>query len=123
MIKNKSQIKENIKTKTFKVLDARSKKRFLGLVPEPRHNVKRGSIYNSKSLPFNELINRKNNKFMNKKNLKKKFNLAGINGLNIVTTCGSSVSAATLALAYSLINSNYVPKIYIGSWSEYGKIK
>ena len=123
MIKNKSQIKENIKTKTFKVLDARSKNRFLGLEPEPRPNVKSGSIKNSKSLPFNELINKKNNTFMDKKNLKKKFDSVKINGLNIVTTCGSSVSAATLTLAYSLIYSNYVPKIYIGSWSEYGKIK
>ena len=123
MIKNKSQIEENIKTKTFEVLDARSKNRFLGLEPEPRPNVKSGSIENSKSLPFNELINKKTNTFMDKKNLKEKFDFAGINGLNIVTTCGSSVTAATLALAYSLINSNYVPKIYIGSWSEYGKIK
>ena len=123
MIKNKSQIKENIKTKTFKVLDARSKNRFLGLEPEPRPNVKSGSIKNSKSLPFNELINKKNNKFMDKRNLKEKFDSVKINGLNTVTTCGSSVSAATLTLAYSLINSNYVPKIYIGSWSEYGKIR
>ena len=123
MIKNKSQIKENIKTKKFKVLDARSKNRFLGLEPEPRPNVKSGSIENSISLPFNELINKKTNTFMDKKNLKEKFDSIEVNGLNIVATCGSSVSAATLALAYSLINSNYVPKIYIGSWSEYGKIK
>ena len=123
MIKNKPQIKENIKTKTFKVLDARSKNRFLGLEPEPRPNVKSGSIKNSKSLPFNELINKKTNTFKDKKNLKEKFDSIGVNDLNIVTTCGSSVSAATLTLAYSLINSNYVPKIYIGSWSEYGKIK
>ena len=123
MIKNKSQIKKNIKTKTFKVLDARSKNRFLGLEPEPRPNVKSGSIENSKSLPFNELINKKTNRFINKKNLKKKFDSVRINGLNVVATCGSSVTAATLALAYSLINSNYVPKIYIGSWSEYGKIR
>jgi thiosulfate/3-mercaptopyruvate sulfurtransferase len=122
MIKNKSQIKKNIKTKAFKVLDARSKNRFLGLEPEPRPNVKSGHIKNSKSLPFNELINKENNTFLDKKNLKKKFNLAGVNNLNIVATCGSSVSAATLTLAYSIINSNYVPKIYIGSWSEYGKI-
>ena len=105
------------------MLDARSKNRFLGLEPEPRPNVKKGSIKNSKSLPFGELINSKTNRFIDKKNLKKKLNSIGISGQNIVTSCGSSVTAATLALAYSLINSNYVPKIYIGSWSEYGKIK
>ena len=31
------------------------------------------------------------------------------------------VTAATLALAYSLINDDYTPKIYLGSWTEYGK--
>ena len=41
--------------------------------------------------------------------------------IEIVTSCGSSVSAASLALAYSLINDDYVAKIYIGSWTEYGK--
>ena len=58
---------------------------------------------------------------MNRKSLKEKFDSIGVNGLNIVTTCGSSVSAATLALAYSLINDDYMAKIYIGSWTEYGK--
>ena len=123
MIKNKTQIKQNIKSKLFTVLDARNRNRFLGLETEPRPNVKSGSIKNSKSLPFKELINNKNNKFIDKKNLKEKFDVTGINGVNVVTSCGSSVTAATLALAYSLINSDYVPKIYIGSWSEYGKIK
>ena len=123
MIKVKSQIDENIKKKDFTVLDGRSKNRFLGLEPEPRPNVKSGSIEESKSLPFNELINKKNNTFIDKKKLKEKFDSVEIGGPNIVTSCGSSVTAAILALAYSIINSDYVPKIYIGSWSEYGKIK
>jgi len=121
MIKLKSQIEKNIETKEFTVMDARSKNRFLGLEPEPRPNIKSGSIENSKSLPFTELINKKNNTFLNKKDLIKKFNSVGINGLKIVASCGSSVSAATLALAYSLINDDYSPKIYIGSWTEFGK--
>ena len=40
---------------------------------------------------------------------------------NIVFTCGSGVTASVLALAYSLINIKYMPSIYDGSWSEYGK--
>jgi len=121
MIKLKSQIEKNIQTNEFTVLDARNKKRFLGLEPEPRPNVKAGSIKNSKCLPFTELMDEKTNTFLNKKNLKQKFDSVGIDGTKIVTSCGSSVTAATLALAYSLINDDYIPKIYIGSWTEFGK--
>ena len=41
---------------------------------------------------------------------------------NIVFSCGSGVTACVLALAYSLVNNKYSPKIYDGSWAEYGKI-
>ena len=50
-----------------------------------------------------------------------KANSSEISSNKIVTSCGSSVSAASLALAYSLINDDYIPKIYIGSWTEFGK--
>ena len=43
--------------------------------------------------------------------------------INIVFSCGSGVTASVLALAYSLINTKYIPTIYDGSWSEYGLIK
>ena len=123
MIKIKSQIEKNIKTKEFTILDARSKNRFLGIEEEPRPNVKKGNIPESKSLPFKELIDQKTNKLLNEKNLREKFNALKIANKNTVMSCGSSVTATTLALAYSLIKSDYTPKIYIGSWSEYGKIK
>jgi len=121
MIKIKSQINENIKSKDFMVLDARSKNRFFGLESEPRPGVKSGSIEGSKSLPLSELINKKDNTFLDKKKLKNIFNLIGVNSNQIVMSCGSSVSATSLALAYSIINNDYMAKIYIGSWTEYGK--
>ena len=121
MIKVKSQIEENIKKKEFTVLDARSENRFLGLEPEPRSGIKSGSIEGSKSLPLSELVNTKDNTFLDKKKLKDIFNLKGINTNKIVMSCGSSVSASSLALAYSIINDDYIAKIYVGSWTEYGK--
>jgi thiosulfate/3-mercaptopyruvate sulfurtransferase len=121
MIKIKSEIDKNVKKEDFTILDARSKNRFLSLEPEPRPGVKSGSIKGSKSLPFNDLINIKNNTFLDKKKLKSLFNVKRITGNKIVMSCGSSVSAATLALAYSLINDDYMAKIYIGSWAEYGQ--
>jgi thiosulfate/3-mercaptopyruvate sulfurtransferase len=121
MCKIKLQIEENINKKKFTVLDARSKKRFLGLEPEPRPGIRSGSIENSKSLPLSELINPKDNTFLEKKKLEKIFNLLEISNNAVVMSCGSSVSASSLALAYSIINVDYMPKIYIGSWTEYGK--
>ena len=121
MIKIKSEIDENVKKRNFTILDARSKNRFLSLEPEPRSGVKSGSIEGSKSFPFNELINIKDNTFLDKKKLKRLFSLKGVTSNKIVMSCGSSVSAATLALAYSLINDDYMAKIYVGSWTEYGK--
>ena len=32
-----------------------------------------------------------------------------------------SLVSTELALAYSLINDDYIPKIYIGIWTEFGK--
>ena len=121
MIKIKSEIDENIKRKKFTLLDARSKNRFLGLEAEPRPGIKSGSINGSKSLPLSELVDTKNNTFLDKKKLKDIFSLRDATNNEIVMSCGSSVSASSLALAYSLINDDYMAKIYIGSWTEYGK--
>jgi len=121
MIKIKSQIDENIKRREFTVLDARSKNRFLGLEPEPRPGIKSGSIKGSKSVPLSEIVNLKDNTFLDTKKLRDIFNSCEISSNKIVMSCGSSVSAASLALAYLLINDDYIPKIYIGSWTEFGK--
>jgi thiosulfate/3-mercaptopyruvate sulfurtransferase len=105
-------------------MDARSKKRFEGLEPEPRPGLRSGHIEKSKNLPFVECINKTNNTFKSKKNLIKIFEKAGIDkSKNPIFTCGSGVTAAVLTLAFRLINDNYSPIIYDGSWSEYGKIK
>ena len=97
------------------------KDRFYGKTPEPRPNVRSGSIEGSICLPFTECIDSQNNTFLNKKILEGKFKSAGIIDNNVVFTCGSSVTASVLGVAYSLINNKYMPTIYIGSWSEYGK--
>ena len=121
MIKIKSEIDENINRKNFILLDARSKNRFLGKEPEPRTGIKSGSVKGSKSLPLSELLNEKNNTFLDEEKLRNIFSLKGISGNEIVMSCGSSVAASSLALAYSIINDDYMAKIYIGSWTEYGK--
>ena len=72
-------------------------------------------------MPLSEIVNTKDNTFLDKEKLRDLFNSCEINSNKIVMSCGSSESAASLALAYSLINDDYIPKIYIGSWTEFGK--
>ena len=123
LVKSKKQIDENILKKEFLVVDARSRDRFDGKVKEPRPGLRSGSIPNSKCLPFNELVNI-DKTFKDKNQLINLFetNLGSIKIDEVVFSCGSGVTACVLAFAYFLINDKYKPKIYDGSWAEYGKI-
>ena len=122
LVKDKYKIDLNISEKEFVVIDARSKERFEGKVPDPRKNVRSGSIPNSICLPFVQVIN-KDFSFKNIEELKNLFKNTLTNPMDKpVFSCGSGVTACVLALAYSLVNANYLPVIYDGSWAEYGKI-
>ena len=123
LVKDINQINHNISEKKFILLDARSKERFEGKVPDPRKNVRSGSIPNSLCLPYKEIINNEDNTFKNKDEILKKFmEIIDVKKNNVVFSCGSGVTACVLALAYSLVNNKYAPTIYDGSWAEYGKI-
>ena len=123
LIKNIKMIDQNIDTQEFKIIDARSRERFEGKIPEPREGLRSGNIKNSLCLPFNECLN-DDKTFKNKNDLQMIFNAYTKNNqeTEIVFSCGSGVTACVLALAYSLINDKYRPCIYDGSWAEYGKI-
>jgi thiosulfate/3-mercaptopyruvate sulfurtransferase len=121
LVKNKKEIDENIISNEFNVIDARSKDRFEGKVAEPRKGLRSGSIKNSFCLPFAELIN-DDHTFISHNKILEKFKWTNFDhNKNVVFSCGSGVTASVLALAYSLINDKYIPTIYDGSWTEYGK--
>ncbi len=122
LVKSIEQINENITTNEFVLIDGRSLERFNGLVAEPRKGLKSGCISNSICIPFRSVL--KNNKtFKDKSDLSMLFSgvLKDHKSNKVVFSCGSGVTACVLALAYSLINNNYTPTIYDGSWAEYGK--
>ena len=121
--KNKELINQNLEEQKFKVIDARSRERFEGKIPEPRKGLRSGNIKNSYCIPFNECLN-EDKTFKDEEKLKDIFKscLKNIYEKNIVFSCGSGVTACVLALAYSLINDKYQPCIYDGSWAEYGII-
>ena len=121
LVKNKLEIDKNISKKEFYVIDARNKERFEGKIPEPRKGLRSGSIENSFCLPFSDLINI-DGTFIDKDKILEKFKSTKCDlNKNLIFSCGSGVTASVLALAYSLIDNKYMPTIYDGSWSEYGK--
>ena len=120
MVVNKAQIITNIKDKSFELIDARSKERFLGSQPEPRKDLKSGNIEGSINTPFTLLINKANHTFKNKEELNSIFKKNKIDvSKQLVFTCGSGITACILGLANSII-SGKKPIIYDGSWAEYG---
>tara|TARA_B100000902_G_scaffold338168_1_gene339549 strand:- start:1154 stop:1969 length:816 start_codon:yes stop_codon:yes gene_type:complete len=123
LVKDKKLVNENIFSKKFNLIDARSIERFKGKVSEPRKGLRSGNIKNSFCIPFTDCLN-EDKTFKNNYEIKKIFEscLENIYEKNIVFSCGSGVTACVLALAYSLINDMYLPCIYDGSWAEYGII-
>jgi thiosulfate/3-mercaptopyruvate sulfurtransferase len=63
-------------------------------------------------------------KFKSPEEIRDKFKEAGIIfGSNVITSCGSGVTAATLTFALYLLGKNLdTSPIYDGSWSEWGGI-
>ena len=119
MLKIYDDIKDNIINNQFQVIDARSKGRFLGTEPEPRSNLKSGSIQYSINLPWNECIDPETKCFLDKSLLEKKFKALKIKlDQPLVFSCGSGVSACVIGKAFNIVNNNE-PIIYDGSWSEW----
>ena len=120
LVLKKNQISSNIKNKSFELIDARSKDRFLGLQPEPRKELRNGNIEGSKNIPFTLLINEHDHTFKSKKDLVSIFKENKIDtSKQLAFTCGSGVTACILGLANSIISGKN-PLIYDGSWAEYG---
>jgi len=101
------------------VLDARPAGRFRGEAPEPRPGVRSGHIPGAKNLPWETLLG-PDGALLPKAALAEKFAAAGIEiDKPVVTTCGSGVSAAILALALARLGRWRTP-VYDGSWAEWG---
>lgn len=102
------------------ILDARSSNRFQCLVDEPREGLRRGTIPNSKNLPYTELLN--GNILKSKDQLLKIFDNLVEETTRMVFSCGSGITACILALAATQCGyKNLV--VYDGSWTEYGTLK
>ncbi|NRD23714.1 sulfurtransferase [Winogradskyella litoriviva] len=101
------------------IIDARSKQRFKCLVDEPRVGLRRGTIPNSKNLPFTDLF--EGNTFKSISKMSKIFSNLDLENKTLIFSCGSGITACVVALAATLCNYNNLI-VYDGSWTEYGSL-
>lgn len=114
-----SDVEHNIENGKSIVLDARPYERFKGNAPEPREGLRSGHIPNSVSLPSSDLI--RNGKLLETNELEQIFDDLNITPeTDIITSCGSGVTAAILVLALNETGRKNI-KLYDGSWAEWGK--
>lgn len=119
MVKDVTQVAAAAKLGDYEIIDARAAERFRGEVPEPREGLRSGHIPGSKNVPFDSLLNA-DGTMKDADALSAVFTAAGVDlSKPAITSCGSGVTAAVLALALERIGKTD-HAIYDGSWSEWG---
>ena len=119
LVRDVTQVAEASKLGQPQILDARAATRFRGDAPEPREGLRAGHIPGSKNLPFTQLLNA-DGTMKDPGGLKAAFEGAGIDlSKPVITTCGSGVTAAILALGLARTGHDEW-SLYDGSWTEWG---
>lgn len=113
-------VRRALEDKSFVVIDARPTARFKGTAPEPRPGLQRGHMRTAKSLPHSVLLSSEG-AMLPEANLLALFDSVGATkDKSVISTCGSGVTAAVIALALERIGHNR-HGLYDGSWTEWGR--
>lgn len=107
-----------VETGARQIADARPPGRFAGRDPEPRPGVRGGHMPGAHNVPALALS--REGRLLPADELRQAFEAAGVDLRRpVVTSCGSGVSAAVLAMALETLGHRDI-KLYDGSWTEWG---
>lgn len=114
-----NEVEEILQKPNYLILDVREKARYEG--KEEPIDLIAGHIPGAINIPFTENLDR-NGLFVNPNELKTKYELAfkGFNPENIIVHCGSGVTACHTLLSLASAGMK-LPKLYVGSWSEWSR--
>ncbi|MFK7869777.1 MAG: 3-mercaptopyruvate sulfurtransferase [Roseobacter sp.] len=119
LVRDVTQVSAASKLGDAAIVDARASVRFRGEAPEPRECLRAGHIPGSRNVPFTRLLNA-NKTMKTPDECRTVFQEAGVDlSKPVITSCGSGVTAAILALALERMG-NHQWSLYDGSWAEWG---
>ena len=119
LVRDVTQVAAASKLGDHAIVDARAAARFRGEAPEPREGLRKGHVPGSRNVPYTDLLN-PDKTMKDPAACRVVFEAAGVDlAKPIITTCGSGVTAAILALALERIG-HHQWSLYDGSWAEWG---
>ncbi|NRB05011.1 MAG: 3-mercaptopyruvate sulfurtransferase [Rhodobacteraceae bacterium] len=120
LVRDVTQVSQAAKLGSPQIIDARAAARFAGAAPEPREGLRAGHIPGSRNVPFNTLL-QADKTMKDPEDLRTVFEAAGVDlSKPAITTCGSGVTAAVLALGLARLGHESW-SLYDGSWAEWGQ--
>ncbi len=117
LVASLAEVAARIEDQAAQIIDARSATRFSAETPEPRASLRSGHMPGALNVPFGTVVTAEG-ALRPADALRDVFKAVDL-GRPIITSCGSGITAAILALALARLGRHDVA-VYDGSWTEWG---